>query len=104
MINVRMGGWITRQDSLGNPYSYWMPPMPRIRDTYLDCVIYLYASEADADAGARTGGSGFLVGIKTADLPRNVVFLYAVTNKHIIEGGNVVIRMKRRQKHKLTYR
>jgi len=68
--------------------------MPRIRDAYLDCTIYLYASEPDAEAGARTGGSGFLVGIPTVDLPSNVWISYAVTNKHVVENGNSVVRLR----------
>src|SRR5260370_1057024 len=38
--------------------------MPRIREEYLDCVIYLYYSKQDAERGAihENGGSGFLVG------------------------------------------
>jgi hypothetical protein len=88
------GGWVTRLSSRGHPYSVWMPPVPRIPDAYLDCVIYLYASESDAKKGERTGGSGFLVGVPTIDLPRNFWFLYAITNKHVIERGNTTIRMK----------
>jgi hypothetical protein len=94
MFNNRLGGWATRVTARGDRLSYWVPPMPRIHDAYLDCVLYLYASEADAEVGAKSGGSGFLVGIKTTDLPRDFVFLYAVTNKHVIEGGSTVLRMK----------
>jgi hypothetical protein len=68
--------------------------MPRIRDAYLDCAIYLYASETDAEAGARTGGSGFLIGIPTTDLLRNVWIIYAVTNKHVVVNGNSVVRLR----------
>jgi len=87
-------GWVTRRSSRGDAFSFWLPPMPRIPDEYLDCVIYLYASEQDAESGARSGGSGFLVGVPTTDLPTNFWFLYAVTARHIIEKGDVVIRMK----------
>jgi hypothetical protein len=71
-----------------------MPPVPRIDDEYLDCAIYLYASEGDAEAGKRSGGSGFLVGILTDDLPSNVWIIYAVTNKHVVQRGNSVIRVR----------
>jgi len=67
--------------------------MPRIRDELLDCAIYLYPSEADADAGARTGGSGFLVGVRTHNLPKDFWFLYAITNRHVIDNGATVIRL-----------
>jgi hypothetical protein len=90
----RGGRWITRNASGGQTLSYWMPSVPRIDDDYLDCVFYLYASEADAEDGAHTGGSGFLVGIPTTDLPQNFVFLYAVTNRHCIKDkGTIVVRM-----------
>jgi hypothetical protein len=79
--------------SSGHRFAYWMPPVPRIRDAYLDCVIYLYGSEVDAEDGLRTGGSGFLVGVPTG-LPTNVWLLYAVTNRHIIEPNNLVIRLR----------
>jgi hypothetical protein len=68
--------------------------LPRIDDDYLDCTIYLYPSERDAEAGTRSGGSGFLVGILTEDLPINVWIIYAVTNKHVVEGGNSVVRLR----------
>ena len=67
--------------------------MPRIRDAYLDCAVYLYASEPDAAQGARTGGSGFVVGIPATDIP-DAWFIYVATNRHVIENGNTVIRMK----------
>jgi hypothetical protein len=73
--------------------------MPRIRDEFLDCVVYLYPSESDAETGAKIGGSGFLVGVMTAGLSRNFPFLYVVTNKHLIEGGSTTIRMKTKDGH-----
>jgi hypothetical protein len=92
--NRRLGGWVVRASPSGGNYAYWMPPMPRINDAYLDCVVYLYGSEADAEDGLRTGGSGFLIGIPTIDLPTNVWLLYAVTNRHVIEPDNLVIRFR----------
>jgi hypothetical protein len=65
-------------------------PVPRIPDEYLDCVLYLYPSEADADAGTRTGGSGFWVGVPISS---KAWAIYAVTNKHIIQNGNSVVRL-----------
>jgi len=78
-------------------------PMPRIRDEYLDCVLYLYASEADADAGKRTGGSGFWVGCPIAGLRHPPTFVYAVTNKHVIQNGNAVIRLSTREGKKAIF-
>ena len=75
--------------------------MPRIDDRILDCALYLYASEEDAQRGAHIGGSGFLVGIsfggddfrhadnlmeRTADQRH----LYAVTASHVAADAPVV--------------
>jgi hypothetical protein len=68
--------------------------MPRISDTYLGCVIYLYASASDAEGGTRTGGSGFLLGV-SAQRPGHF-YVFAITNKHLIENGNTVIRVNTR--------
>jgi hypothetical protein len=65
--------------------------MPRIDDQILDCVIYLYPSEASARVGELAGGTGFLVGVPSQHEGR--VFIYAVTNSHVIrEAGSPVIR------------
>ncbi len=87
---------MSRRSARGHSYSYWVQPMPRIRDTYLDCVIYLYPDARSAEAGERVGGSGFLVGIMSEGLPTDFVFLYAITNRHVIERGSRVLRMKPR--------
>lgn len=87
----RVGRFETRYSSLGHPYSVWEPGVPRVNDDILDCVIYLYPSVADADVGRHIGGSGFLVGIPAKTVPGN--FIYAVTNRHVIEGGSACIRL-----------
>ena len=65
--------------------------LPRIKDVFLDSVVYMYESEDDASAGVNTGGSGFLVGMRCA--PAGALYLYVVTNRHVIQGGCCVIRM-----------
>jgi hypothetical protein len=70
--------------------------MPRIRDEFLDCVIYLYPDRSAAETGEKIGGSGFLVGVQSKGLPQNFWFLYAVTNKHVIIGGATTIRFTTR--------
>jgi hypothetical protein len=64
--------------------------MPRLVDWVVDCCIYLYPSEADANRGERIGGSGFLFGIPTAD--EFGTFVYAVSNWHVVRT-NPVIRL-----------
>ena len=58
--------------------------MPELPAQFLDAVIYLYRSEAEAAAGEQTGGSGCLVSMPSAgEVPP---FVYAVTNAHVIRG------------------
>jgi hypothetical protein len=61
--------------------------MPRIEDRLLKAVIYLYKSEDAAEVGT-PGGSGFLVGESCA-VP-DAVFLFAVTNAHVMKSCAVV--------------
>jgi hypothetical protein len=61
--------------------------MPRIEDRLLKAVIYLYKSE-DAAEGGTPGGSGFLVGEPCAT--PDAVFLFAVTNAHVMKSCPVV--------------
>jgi hypothetical protein len=67
--------------------------VPRISESILDSVVYLYPSEAEAENGSRIGGSGFLVGV-AIDPPHNKMSLrIVVTNKHVIDAGNMVVRI-----------
>ena len=67
-----------------------MPPIP---SHYLDSVVYLYPTEAAAEAGKGTGGSGFLTGVPIgwesgpAETHFPVYSLYVVTNAHVVEQG-----------------
>jgi len=81
---------------------YWEPPpprsanhelpdqMPRIRDTTLETVFYLYPSRAAAEAGERVGGTGFFVGIESQSVPGNW-FVLAVSNRHVVHGGGASV-------------
>jgi hypothetical protein len=81
----------------GNSLLAWRWNVPRIEDQLLDCVVYLYASEADAKTGYASGGSGFLVAIPS-EAHKDIVYVYAVTNSHVIrEGGSTVIRFNTQQ-------
>jgi len=74
--------------------------VPRIQNEYLDCVLYLYPSEGDAEDGTRTGGSGFWVGMPISPEEWAV---YAVTNKHIIENGSAVVRLSTQDGRKAIF-
>jgi hypothetical protein len=93
---MRKGTTITRYGSRGTVFQLWEPPVPRIPDKFLDCVIYLYPDAKSADEGEGIGGSGFLAGVLTTGLPQNFYFLYAVTNKHVIKNGATTIRFSTR--------
>jgi hypothetical protein len=58
--------------------------MPRIQEWVTECVLYMYPSVADAEAGAKAGGTGFLVQIPS-EVHADWSYLAAVTNRHIIE-------------------
>ena len=74
------------------PNTVWEPLMPRIPDGALNGIVYLYPSVVDAENGSRTGGSGFLVTIPSLVIPGRGMLL-AVTNAHVIETGNTVVRL-----------
>lgn len=67
--------------------------MPRIPDEMRDCVLYLYFREDAAKKGERAGGSGFLVGVQSANFKERF-FTYAVTAAHVVRscGPNPIIR------------
>jgi hypothetical protein len=67
--------------------------MPRIHDDHFACVFYLYPSENAAEEGERTGGTGFFV--KLQPDPESSARHFAVTNRHVIDGGSVVMRVQR---------
>lgn len=82
--------WVTRRSSHGRLYHVLEPPVSRIHDGYLDCVVYLYPTAVDAEDGTRADGSGFLVGVPSKGLRQDFWFLYAVTNKHVIKNATTL--------------
>jgi hypothetical protein len=87
---------VLRTSINGTVHQIWERTMPRIRDTILDCSVFLYRSEEDAEAGIQYGGSGFLVGVPI-EPALNLPQLYAVTNAHIIDFGYPVIRLNSKE-------
>jgi hypothetical protein len=70
--------------------------VPRISDIFADCAVYLYRSRADAEAGERRGGSGFMV-LVPFENDRKWSEIYVITNRHVIvNAGAPVIRLNRK--------
>ena len=67
--------------------------MPKIAPETIDTAVYLYSSKDDAENCIDAGGSGFLVGVSDGFKPGG--WVYAVTNRHVIEGGYKTIRLNR---------
>jgi hypothetical protein len=86
--------WVTRYSRRGIPYQFIEAVVPRIPDEMLDCVVYLYPSEAAAEDGKQMGGSGFIIGIPIPYVqPANFHLLCVVTNKHVVDNGSMVVRI-----------
>jgi hypothetical protein len=64
--------------------------MPRIPDKFLECIVYLYPSKADAASASKVGGTGFLVGMPLEGLPLHPNFIYVVTNHHVAVNARAV--------------
>lgn len=64
----------------------------RISDSLLYGTLYFYPDPVAAADGERAGGSGFLLGWGLED-GTDRCSLWAVTNRHIIDGGSTAIRV-----------
>ena len=99
IIDPRSGRWETHYSKRGFPYQIWQRLMPWIEPEVLECAVYLYPSEAAAEDGMRIGGSGFVVGVPIAE-GNSAMLLCVVTNKHVIDSGNMVVRVNTIDNHK----
>jgi hypothetical protein len=89
----RPSGYELRHSVGGKPFYVWKKPVPRIADWLLDCVVYLYPSAQDADAGEAAGGTGFLAFVRS-EVNQDYGVAYCVTNSHVIqEASSPVIRL-----------
>ena len=64
--------------------------MPRIDNSILDCVVYLYGTESDARSGVRWGGSGFLFGVESDPPTDGYWHIYVVTNSHVAREAPII--------------
>ena len=85
------------KSSRGSPYVRWSYfGMPSIPPHVLDCVVYLYRSREDAEAGGPAGGTGFLMTVPSPSGIQSHAICYAVTNWHVaMDSGASVIRVNR---------
>ena len=86
---------VRRFASDGSAYYVWESPVPRISDRFTDIAVYIYFSVEDAEDGQSIGGTGFIVDV-TFETNANLHYLYVVTNKHVIEKSDPVIRINRK--------
>jgi len=71
-------------------------PMPKIPETVLESVVYMYEDEGAALHGLEFGGTGFLVGYPSTRFS-NMMSLYVVTNWHVaVRGHTKVVRTNRK--------
>lgn len=73
--------------------------MPRIDDRFLECVVYLYPTVADATAGEKSGGCGFWIGVPNETPEPHSAYwqhIYVATNSHIVrEASSRVLRVNK---------
>ncbi len=86
-------------------YSAWRwrtAPVALISNEYLSCCVYVYPTTEEANASARTGGTGFVIAVPSV-VPE-YYHLYVATNKHNIydEPRNLVIRLNTVEQRKDT--
>lgn len=62
--------------------------VPRVPDEFLESVVYLYRSRAEAEASAKDGASGFVVAVPGSE--EGNAFHYVVTNRHVARNAGAV--------------
>jgi hypothetical protein len=71
--------------------------VPRIRDEYTHCAVYIYGSLLDAQIGERFGGSGFVAAVRPDPDQPEGGYAYIVTNAHVVRKcDHPVIRVNRK--------
>jgi hypothetical protein len=63
--------------------------MPRVGDSVLRSVVYLYPSVEAAEKGVAIGGTGFLLGMPS-ETHRGRVHYYALTNYHVVNDAPII--------------
>jgi hypothetical protein len=86
--------------------------MPRLKNEILDSAVYLYPDRSSAEQGIAAGASGFIIATSVGvgepiaaneqpEIAPSVVpsasHVYAVTNAHVIVGGDTHLRLNKRE-------
>ncbi len=89
---------ITMLSSGGTKYTRWVDyGMPKIPETLIDCVFYLYKTIEEAAKGSNYGGTGFLVAVPSEKYPNIISYIYGVSNWHnVLDQGCSIIRLNKK--------
>src|SRR5260370_32560757 len=69
--------------------------MPRVPDSLLDAIVYVYPDLEGARRGDRTGATGFLIVTLFKD-GTDAGHIHVVTNRHVVRGhAEPAIRLNR---------
>lgn len=76
-----------RTSMRGNSYWLWNPSMPKMPETLIKTVFYIYPTDQDARECTEFGSSGFFFQVPSAI--DGFGYTYAVTNSHVIFGNDI---------------
>ena len=85
---------ITMHSLGGTKYTRWVDiGMPKIPETLINSVFYLYNTKEDALNGSNYGGTGFLVSVPSEKYPDKISYIYGVSNWHNVldQGFSIVL-------------
>lgn len=90
-----------RTSMCGFPYVTWETYVPRLRQEWLDSIVYLYETVDQARAGERIGATAFIASVPPEDPELDAMGAfghhYVVTNRHCVEPRrDLVGRVNRR--------
>lgn len=89
---------ITMRLSGETKYTRWVDyGMPKIPETLINCVFYIYKTIEDATNGSNYGGTGFLVSVPSDKYPDKISYIYGVSNWHVVlNQGYSIIRFNKK--------
>lgn len=95
-MSPRRGRWITRYSWPNRlPFAVREKIVPRFSDDYVETAVYIYRSIAEAKAGERQGGSGFIVAVPS-EANFEASFSFVVTNRHVVvKAKTPIVRLNR---------